>query len=102
MDNNYNEEFKIQKEDNPYLINNVKKSLIKNSVSISTNNNNNQVINNNNNSNILIQDDYNEFHSKVEEYSPTKKINSINTHFFCYINNVFFTYITDFINIFIN
>ena len=78
MENNYNEEFKIQKEDNPYLINNVKKSLLKLSATINSNNNNNQVINNNNNSNILIQDDYNEFHSKVEEYSPTKKRNSTN------------------------
>ena len=35
--------------------------------------------NNNNTSNILIQDDYNEFHSKIEEYSPKKSnINSKN------------------------
>ena len=62
----------IQKSQNQFLSNNPKKSLQKSNIIVNTSNNN-FTITNNNNSNILIQDDYNEFHTKVEEYSPKKK-----------------------------
>ena len=61
----------IQKSQNQYLTNNPKKSIQKSNIIVNTSNNN-FTITNNNNSNILIQDDYNAFHSKVEEYSPKK------------------------------
>ena len=75
MDNNFTEE--TQKEDSQYLQTNQKRETQKNNIIVNTSNNN-FTINNNNNSNILIQDDYNEFHSKVEEYSPKK--NPLNTN----------------------
>ena len=68
----------IQKDESPNLsIINQKNTQKKSIVNTSVNNINYAITNNNNNSNILIQDDYNEFHSKIEEYSPKKsKINS--------------------------
>ena len=69
MENNYTEE--IQKSEIQYLSNNPKKNFQKSNIIVNTSNNN-FTITNNNNSNILIQDDYNAFHSKVEEYSPKK------------------------------
>jgi len=70
----------IQKDESPNLSIINQKNTQKNSiVNTSVNNINYAITNNNNNSNILIQDDYNEFHSKIEEYSPKKsKINSKN------------------------
>ena len=70
----------IQKEESPNTSLNNQKNSQKNSIiNTSVNNINYAITNNNNNSNILIQDDYNEFHSKIEEYSPKKsKINSKN------------------------
>ena len=70
----------IQKDESPNLSIINQKNTQKNSViNTSTNNINYALTNNNNNSNILIQDDYNEFHSKLEEYSPKKSnINSKN------------------------
>ena len=70
----------IQKDESPNLSIINPKNTQKNSViNTSTNNINYALTNNNNNSNILIQDDYNEFHSKLEEYSPKKSnINSKN------------------------
>ena len=70
----------IQKDESPNLSINNKRNIQKDSViNTSINNINYAITNNNNNSNILIQDDYNEFHSKIEEYSPKKsKINSKN------------------------
>ena len=70
----------IQKDESPNLSKINQKNTQKNSiVNTSVNNINYAITNNNNNSNILIQDDYNEFHSKIEEYSPKKsKINSKN------------------------
>ena len=70
MENNYSEE--NQKTESPYLPNKSKKSFQNRNITINTSKNN--FTSNNNNSNILIQDDYNEFHSKVEEFSPAKKI----------------------------
>ena len=75
-----NIEREIQKDESPNLSLINQKNTQKNSV-INTiiNNINYALTNNNNNSNILIQDDYNEFHSKIEEYSPKKlDINSKN------------------------
>ena len=70
----------IQKDESPNLSIINQKNTQKNSIiNTSVNNINYAITNNNNNSNILIQDDYNEFHSKIEEYSPKKsKINSKN------------------------
>ena len=70
----------IQKDESPNLSLNNQRNIQKDSViNTSINNINYAITNNNNNSNILIQDDYNEFHSKIEEYSPKKsKINSKN------------------------
>ena len=68
MENNFTDE--NQKDESQFTSNNQKKNISKNII-VNTSNNN-FTINNNNNSNILIQDDYNEFHSKVEEYSPKK------------------------------
>ena len=68
MENNFTDE--NQKDESQYTSNNQNKNISKNII-VNTSNNN-FTINNNNNSNILIQDDYNEFHSKVEEYSPKK------------------------------
>ena len=70
----------IQKDESPNLSIINQKNTQKNSIiNTSVNNINYAITNNNNNSNILIQDDYNEFHSKIEEYSPRKsKINSKN------------------------
>ena len=70
----------IQKEESPNTSINNQRNFQKNSIiNTSLNNINYAITNNNNNSNILIQDDYNEFHSKIEEYSPKKsKINSKN------------------------
>ena len=69
MKHNYTDD--IQKDENQYLSTNNQKTMQKSNIIVNTSNNN-FTINNNNNSNILIQDDYNEFHSKVEEYSPKK------------------------------
>ena len=69
MENNYTEE--NQKEEIHYLPYDSKKECQKSNI-IDDTTNNNFIINNNNNSNILIQDNYNEFHSKVEEYTPSK------------------------------
>ena len=70
----------IQKDESPNLSLINQRNIQKDSViNTSINNINYAITNNNNNSNILIQDDYNEFHSKIEEYSPKKsKINSKN------------------------
>ena len=76
MEQNFTEE-EDQKEENQYLPTNIKNNSQKNNIIVNTSNNN-YTINNNNNSNILIQDDYNEFHSKVEEYTPKK--NMLNTN----------------------
>ena len=76
MENNFTDE--NQKDESQYTSNNQNKNISKNII-VNTSNNN-FTINNNNNSNILIQDDYNEFHSKVEEYSPKK--NPLKTHCF--------------------
>ena len=66
----------IQKDESPNLSLINQKNTQKNSI-INTSMNNINYAPNNNNSNILIQDDYNEFHSKIDEYSPKKsKINS--------------------------
>ena len=66
----------IQKDESPNLSLINQKNTQKNSITNTSMNNINYATNNNN-SNILIQDDYNEFHSKIEEYSPKKsKINS--------------------------
>ena len=75
-----NIEKEIQKDQSPNLSIINQKNTAKNSINnTSMNNMNYAITNNNNNSNILIQDDYNEFHSKIEEYSPKKlKINSKN------------------------
>ena len=75
-----NIEREIQKDESPNLSLINQKNTQKNSViNTSINNINYALTNNNNNSNILIQDDYNEFHSKIEEYSPKKlDINSKN------------------------
>ena len=69
MENQYTQE--NEKEQSQYLPNQ-KKNFLKSNTSVNTSNNNYITNNNHNNSNILIQDDYNEFHSKVEEYSPKK------------------------------
>ena len=70
----------IQKDESPNLSLINQKNYQKNSIiNTSINNMNYALTNNNNTSNILIQDDYNEFHSKIEEYSPKKSnINSKN------------------------
>ena len=70
----------IQKDESPNLSLINQKNFQKNSIiNTSINNANYALTNNNNTSNILIQDDYNEFHSKIEEYSPKKSnINSKN------------------------
>ena len=70
----------IQKDESPNLSLINQKNYHKNSIiNTSINNMNYALTNNNNTSNILIQDDYNEFHSKIEEYSPKKSnINSKN------------------------
>ena len=70
----------IQKDESPNLSLINQKKYQKNSIiNTSINNMNYALTNNNNTSNILIQDDYNEFHSKIEEYSPKKSnINSKN------------------------
>ena len=68
MENNFTDE--NQKDESQYTSNIQNKNISKNII-VNTSNNN-FTINNNNNSNILIQDDYNEFHTKVEEYSPKK------------------------------
>ena len=70
----------IQKDESPNLSLINQKNYQKNSIiNTSINNMNYALTNNNNTSNILIQDDYNEFHSKIEEYSPKKfNINSKN------------------------
>ena len=66
----------IQKDESPNLSLINQKNTQKNSITNTSMNNINYATNNNN-SNILIQDDYNEFHSKIDEYSPKKsKINS--------------------------
>ena len=66
----------IQKDESPNLSLINQKNTQKNSITNTSMNHINYATNNNN-SNILIQDDYNEFHSKIEEYSPKKsKINS--------------------------
>ena len=68
-----NFEREIQKEESPNLSLINQKNTQKNSIiNTSMNNMNYALTNNNNTSNILIQDDYNEFHSKIEEYSPKK------------------------------
>ena len=65
----------IQKDESPNLSLINQKNYQKNSIiNTSINNMNYALTNNNNTSNILIQDDYNEFHSKIEEYSPKKSI----------------------------
>ena len=65
----------IQKDESPNLSLINQKNTQKNSIiNTSINNMNYALTNNNNTSNILIQDDYNEFHSKIEEYSPKKSI----------------------------
>ena len=87
MDQNHTEE--SQKEETQYFPTNFKNNTEKNNIIVNTSNNN-YTINNNNNSNILIQDDYNEFHSKVEEYSPKKyplKTNTNNTPTYIPINS---------------
>ena len=87
MEQNYTEE--SQKEETQYFPTNFKNNTEKNNIIVNTSNNN-YTINNNNNSNILIQDDYNEFHSKVEEYSPKKyplKTNINNTPTYIPINS---------------
>ena len=87
MDQNHTEE--SQKEETQYFPTNFKNNTEKNNIIVNTSNNN-YTINNNNNSNILIQDDYNEFHSKVEEYSPKKyplKTNINNTPTYIPINS---------------
>ena len=75
-----NFEREIQKDESPNLSLINQKNYQKNSIiNTSINNMNYALTNNNNTSNILIQDDYNEFHSKIEEYSPKKSnINSKN------------------------
>ena len=87
MEQNHTEE--SQKEETQYFPTNFKNNTEKNNIIVNTSNNN-YTINNNNNSNILIQDDYNEFHSKVEEYSPKKyplKTNTNNTPTYIPINS---------------
>ena len=87
MEQNHTEE--SQKEETQYFPTNFKNNTEKNNIIVNTSNNN-YTINNNNNSNILIQDDYNEFHSKVEEYSPKKyplKTNINNTPTYIPINS---------------
>ena len=65
----------LQKDESPNLSLINQKNYHKNSIiNTSINNMNYALTNNNNTSNILIQDDYNEFHSKIEEYSPKKSI----------------------------
>ena len=65
----------IQQDESPNLSLINQKNYQKNSIiNTSINNMNYALTNNNNTSNILIQDDYNEFHSKIEEYSPKKSI----------------------------
>ena len=87
MEHNYTDD--IQKDENQYLTNNNQKTIQKNNIIVNTSNNN-FTINNNNNSNILIQDDYNEFHTKVEEYSPKKnplKTNTTNPSIYFPVNS---------------